>query len=276
MKLIGNKTSLRSPEFHERKERQRKIRLTITTIVLLIVVVGPILLLRNKYILISNIQIVGNEVTPSADIESIVANDLAGDYLLVIPKSSAIFYPKNKIKNDILNDIPRLSVADVSLSNPHSLTVAVRERTPSALYCTDVTNIQNPSDCYFLDASGYIFSSAPAFSGGVYMVYSSDPALDTPLRTQFMSSASFSELANFIGTLAHIPLSPKVFVLKTDEDDLLLPSGTVVMWKPEQNLDAVYTNLNAFLTDPSLNKSTVPNLLYIDLRFDDKVFYKFK
>jgi cell division septal protein FtsQ len=276
MKLVGNKKAIRSPEFHEKKERERKIRLALVVLAVTIVIVGPILILRIKALLISNIQISGNQVTASADIESIVANDLSGDYLWVIPKSSALLYPKSKIKNDILSAIPRISAVEVSLSNTHSLSIAVGERTPFALYCTQVADISNPSDCYFLDSSGYIFSVAPAFSGGVYMVYASDPALDTPLRQQFMPSQQFKNLSDFIGNLSHIPLAPSIFVSKTDEYDLLLPSGTVVMWKPTQDLDTIYSNLSAFLTDPSLDKSTTSNFLYIDLRFDDKVFYKYK
>lgn len=276
MKLVGNKKSIHSTEFHEKRERQRKIRLGAIILLVLIIIIGPILLLRIKSFLISTIQISGSEVTASEDLEAIVAHDLSGNYLWVIPRSSAVLYPGNRIKNDILADIPRISNVDVSLSNAHSLSIVVRERTPFALYCKQIADIKNPSDCYFLDTSGYIFSIAPAFSGGVYMVYSSDPILDTPLRQQFVPSGNFRNLTNFIANLSHIPLSPKIFVAKTDEYDLLLPSGTTIMWKPAQDLDAVYSNLSTFLTDPSLDKSTVGNLLYIDLRFDDKVFYKYK
>lgn len=276
MKLVGNKKAIRSSEFHHKKERERKIRLTLVTLAVLVVIVGPIMLLRMKSVLISTIVVSGNEVTASSDIESIVTNDLAGDYLWVIPKSNALLYSEDKIKADILAAIPRIETVNVSLSSLHNLNVVVSERTPSALYCTNVSDITNPTGCYFLDASGYIFSAAPAFSGGVYMIYSSNPALDNPLRQQFMPASQFQNLANFLGTLSHIPVVPKVFVAKTDEDDLLLPSGTVIMWKPTQDLDTIYSNLSAFLTDPSLTKNTPSSFLYIDLRFDDKVFYKYK
>jgi len=276
MKLVGNKKAIRSPEFHERKERQRRILLCFIVLATVIIVVGPILILRIKSLLISTIQINGNEVTDSQDLEAIVAHDLSGNYLWVIPRSSALLYPANKIKSDILSAIPRINRVDISLTNAHSLSIVIHERTPFALYCKQIVDIKNPSDCYFLDSSGYIFSIAPAFSGGVYMVYSNDPTFDTPLRQQFMPSTQFKGLTDFVGNLSHIPLSPKIFVAKTDEYDLLLPSGTTVMWKPSQNLDAVYSNLSTFLTDPSLDKSTISNFLYIDLRFDDKVFYKYK
>src|SRR6185312_15826850 len=242
MKLVGNKKAIRSSEFHHKKERQRKIRLTLIALAVIIVVVGPIFLLRLKSIQISSIQISGNAVTASADIESIISNDLSGDYLWVIPKSNALLYSKNKIKNDILAAIPRISAVNVSLSGLHALSVVVSERAPFALYCTQLSDITNPSDCYFLDASGYIFSPAPAFSGGVYMIYSSTPALDNPLRQQFLPSEQFANLASFISNLSHIPVTPKIFVASADEYDLFLPSGTTIMWKPTQDLGTVYSN----------------------------------
>jgi cell division septal protein FtsQ len=276
MKLVGNKKGIHSPEFHRKKERQRKIRLVAITLAILIVIIGPILIFRNKRLLISDIQVQGNQVTASADIEDIVTGDLSGNYLWVIPKSSAFFYQKTKIKSDILKNLPRVSAVEVSLSAFHALTVTVAERTPSALYCTNTTDIENPTDCYFIDSTGYIFSSAPAISGGVYMVYTSDPALTAPLKTSFMPAQQFQKLSDFIANLAHIPLEPKIFVQKVDEDDLLLPDGTTIMWTPTQDLDTVYSNLSTFLNDPSQSKTPLNNLLYIDLRFKDKVFYKYK
>ena len=105
---------------------------------------------------------------------------------------------------------PRLKFAQVSLLNTKSLSLNTAERTPSALYCRDIQDISAPINCYFLDSSGYIFSEAPAFSGGVYFVYSSDPNLEVPLRAQYLESKKFVQIDAFIKSLADIGLYPKV------------------------------------------------------------------
>lgn len=278
MKIIGNKKALHTPEFHKKKQREKRIRVTLISIVILIIIVVPILILRNQHFLINAIKIKGNVVTKSEELQAIVANDLAGNYLWVIPRSNALLYPKQKIIRDLMQNEPRLKFIEVKLFSPKSLVVSVSERIPLALYCKDIANTSTPTSCYFIDASGFIFSEAPAFSGGVYFVYSSDPLIDTPLRVQYLDSKKFKELDVFINSLGDIGLYPKVFVLKNAEYHLILSNGAVIMWKETQNLDQVHSNLSSFVEGDSFqkDKNNINNILYIDLRFGNKIFYKYR
>jgi len=178
----------------------------------------------------------------------------------------------------LMNTIPRLSNVDINSSNVQSIVVNVQERTPTALYCKDVSNTSTPVDCYFIDANGFIFSEAPAFSGGVYFVYSSEPLLDVPLRAQFMEVKKYKLLDVFIKSIGDAGLYPKVFVSKKSEYHLILSNGGDIMWKEGQNLDQIRSNLVAFVEDSNFqkDKNNLNNILYIDLRFGNKIFYKYK
>lgn len=278
MKLIGNKRAIHSPEFHKKKEKERKIRRGFYIILAILIAVTPIVILRQNKFLISKIQIQGNQVTKTSELEAAVSRDLAGDYLWLIPRASALFYPKKKLLADVLSSFPRLSSAEAALDDSHSLTLNLTERAPAALYCRDISQPQAPTGCYFIDDSGYIFSSAPAFSGGVYVAYSSDPVLDSPVGQQFLPSATFAKVRHFAADLALQHLEPATFLLKDIEYDVALSAGPVIMLKAGGDLDQVESNLTTFVNDPTLLKgsNTFSELLYIDLRFGNKVFYKFK
>lgn len=278
MKIIGNKNALHTPEFHKKKQIEMRIRIFIISLVFIILIVVPIIILRNSHLIISNIELKGNVVTNSEELQTIIADDLAGNYFWVIPRSDALLYPKQKIIKDLMNKEPRLSMVELKLLNLKNLSVIVAERTPKALYCKDVTDTLNPAGCYFIDASGFIFSEAPSFSGGVYFVYSSDPVLDTPLRTQYFDTKKFNQLDVFIKSLGDIGLYPKIFILKNDEYHLILSNGGDIMWKATQDLEQVRSNLSSFIEDASFqqNKNNLNNIQYIDLRFGNKIFYKYR
>ncbi len=272
MKIIGNKNALHTPEFHKKKLRERYIRITIGVLILIVVVGVPTFFLRQERFLISTVQVQGNEITKSEEIEKIIQNDISGDYLWLIPRSSVLLYPNNKIKNDILRQIPRLISLNLSLTDSRTLLVTIVERKPFALYCV------GEMKCFFLDQTGYIFSEAPAFSGGVYMIYSTVPVFETPLGKNLVPANDFVALSTFIKSLPALNLNPQSLLIQNGEEHLTLSSGGIIMWKASANFETLRSSLESFLSDPSFTKESKPleKILYIDLRLGNKIFYKFK
>jgi hypothetical protein len=276
--LIGKDTAIRTPEFHQKKERQRKFRIAAGIILFVILVGAPIYLLRNTHFLISQIEIKGNNVTKSELIQEIISKNIEGNYAWIIPKSNILLYPKHNIQTELLATVPRFNNVDIRLENTRTLVVEVSERTPFALYCKDVQDVLNPAGCFFLDASGYIFSEAPAFSGGVYQVFSSEPSFEEPLRQRFLDPQTFGKLPEFVDSLGKIGVFSKALVDKDDEFHVVLANGAVIMWKKTQDLENIHSNLESFMKDPNLNSNnkTLDRILYLDLRFGNKIFYKFR
>ena len=277
MSIIGNKSAVRTPEFHKKKVREQRIKIALLILGAIVLVAVPIYLLVTPKFVITNIHLVGNNVTKSEDIQRIVVDDMSGNILWFFPRSNVALYPKKKIELDLLRAIPRLASADLSLTDAHSLTVTVAEREPVALYCKDVSHPNAPTGCYFLDDQGFIFSEAPSFSDGVYHVFSSDPVIDAPLSTTYLPPATFAPLNPFIKSLNDAGLYPKVFVSKDGEDDLILSNGGKIMLKSDADFDLAKSNLTSLISDPSFLKGGhgLNDLLYIDLRFGNKIFYKF-
>jgi hypothetical protein len=149
---------------------------------------------------------------------------------------------------------------------------------PVALYCKDVTNPNSPTGCYFLDDQGFIFSEAPSFSDGVYTVFSSDPVLDEPLSKTYLAPDVFAPINPFIKTLEESGLYPKVFVTTMDEYHLILSNGGLIEWKSSTDFEQIRSSIASLIIDPSFLKenNALDNLLYIDLRYGNKVFYKFR
>lgn len=271
MKLVGNSKAIRSVEFHKQKLMERWVKGVLLALLFTALVVVPTLILRSEKLLIQKFEISGNLVTRSEEMEALLSEYLSGSHLFFIPKKSSVLLNRSKIEQGLLSQIPRLSLAKVSLKDLNTLEVLVEEREPFALYCEDFQDLDNPSGCYFLDESGYLFSEAPDFSGGVYMVYAKEPILETPLRTQLIDAESLKEVSEFVNNLPKLGFTPKVLVEKGDEYALILSTGTEIKWKLTQNLRSLASDFELLLQKPEAKEIIFGDLLYIDLRIDNRI-----
>ena len=276
MKIFSKGDAIRSPEFHKRKERERWFKITVFFIFLLVFIITPIYLFRMDQFQVKNIELEGNSVTQYEDIATIVSRDLEGSYLFLFPRSNALIYPKNKLKEDILMSIPRIQDIDLKLTNPRTLKIEIKEREPAGIYCLDLKS--QSEGCYFMDNEGYIFSKAPSFSGDVYYLYSSNPPIEDPLGKNYLNSEEFQKLIPFVNTLKEIGIATRSLLATTNEYYLELPGEGRIIINKEDNLKTVAENIESFLKDQDITKTTnfLENVSYIDMRFGNKVFYKLK
>ncbi|MEX2010212.1 MAG: hypothetical protein WD874_00175 [Parcubacteria group bacterium] len=281
MKLFKKEKILRTPETKRKKEKERRIKLIIFSLLFIILTAGPLYLARMDRFQIKSIQIEGTSVTREEDIEKIIASNLKGNYLWLIPKSNALLYPKKKIEETLLRQIPRLSLASASLLSPESLLVRVAEREPFALYCKRavIDGAILPEDCYFLDKSGFIFAEAPAFSGDVYHIYTEEPSFENPLGRVYLGEKQFRNISYLIEELKLLGVHGRVFQTKEDEYHLYLPNAGDIKWKDSMDLNQIYSNLSSLLQskDIASDPTFLDRILYIDMRFgNNKLSYVFR
>lgn len=273
MKLVGNSRAIRSPEFHKKKQKERAFRLSLFVVLFILIVAIPAFAMRHERLLINNVVVEGNGATTSEEIEDIVRERLQGNLLWFIPRANALIAPEGRIEERLLADIPRLSSAEVNLDNLKTLRVVVRERTPFALYCENIEVISHPSKCFFLDQSGNIFSEAPDFSGEVYMIYSASPVLESPLRSQLIEPKEFGNINAFVSELQTLGILAKAVVRRGEEYAAVLSGGAELKWRSGQNLSDLVSDLRAFLRDSKMKAAAFGDLMYIDLRFDNKIYW---
>lgn len=226
---------------------------------------------------ISKINVYGAEVISPELIVSTASEVISGYYLWVIPRNNFILYPENKLLSEIRTRFPRFSSVDISLTSLTDLDIAVSEREPFALYCGDVSKPNESSSCYFLDRTGLIFDRAPSFSSGVYFVFAStSPALE-PLGQVLLPSSEFESLMNFVDRLATLGIKGDTLVMSPDDFTMTTTNDGEVIWRRSTPYDIVFSNLESFLTEPSIasQRDFVQRVRTLDLRTEDKVFYRF-
>jgi hypothetical protein len=274
--IKGGKT-LRTPEFEKKKKKQRHLKIGLV-VVLITMSLGLFLYgLRHERILIAEVSVEGAEVVSVEELEEVIWSALRGNYFLIVPRKNFLFYPRQSIALRLLDEVPRLSRVETNLDTARRLEVRVSERVPFALYCENVKELTAPKGCYFLDEEGFIFAEAPLFSGAVYFIYSLEEPLDGPVGRHIMEEEEFRELGEFISSFNELGIKTRLYRGGKDDRVLVMPGSGEIIWRTRDGFKTPFDNLVAFLSTDAIKaeRNFIERVRYIDLRFSNKVFYRF-
>jgi hypothetical protein len=278
MRIVSSGKVLNSAEFYEKKKRKKRLRLYFFLVAFLVLLLAVIYISRHRQLLISEVTILSEDTADADEIIQAVGRLLSGHYFLVFPRSNALLYPRETIERSLLEEFPRLKSVDLNLSNLQRLFVTVEERTPFALYCTHAHSPADIADCYLIDEEGFIFAPAPAFSGDVYFVYTTQNPIENPLAKRFLAATEFKSLTKFIERLEMLKIEAMILEVWAEEYRVKLPSGGEIIFRRESDLSLIYSNLEAFLSSDAIRTQSdfLDKIQSLDLRTENKVFYKFK
>lgn len=272
MKIVSSGKGLHSPEFYKKKQKAKRIKLVVSILAILAFLILVTYFFRWEKFIISEVVIAEEIAVDREEIIEAIKSELGGYYLYVIPKANALIYPRKALRNRLNREFPRFESFDLNLEGMKKLTFSAKERSPFALYC------QSSDTCYFLDENGFIFSLAPSFSEGVYFVYKTKNSIESPLGKSILIENDFIGLTKFIKNLPTLGIDFLAIEIGSEDYKLELKSGGEIIWKKETGLGVVYSNLEAFLSDEAIKSQTdfLDKISRLDLRTENKVFYKFK
>jgi len=243
---------------------------------------------REPFVRVQAIVIEGEEALSEQEISAALGAHLLGTYATVIPRDSIFFYPREAMERDLSERFKRLKEVEVSGVGFDSIQVTLDERTPAYLWCGKEKEVVT-TGCYFLDNEGYVFERAPTFSGSVLVRFygpleEGEASLSYTTEEDaagrfFLTSRQFAPLAAFLGSATALSLTPSYLVKKESGDaELYLKEGGKVVISLKEDMEKTLSNLESALDAEPLKSDMAKRrsaLQYIDLRFGNKVFFKF-
>ncbi len=273
-----------------RKRRIHKIRLFLIFLLLLFLVIfGLSYFSFHKRVTLNNVIISGNSIVDEKEVKTHIENNIKGKYFHLFSKSNIFIYPRKQIYDDLMISFPRIKSLSIYREKSNILHVDIEERLGSYLYCgEDVPEDKNQigENCYFLNNDGYIFDKAPYFSGDIYFkYYMSLPDSDLSLYgSQMIDQNRFHEIVRFIDGVMALSFKP-IYLHVLDNGDVSLylkgvgDNNPRILFKKDDDLLIILDNLSLAMKKPEFSKeitSKYSTLQYIDLRFKNKVVYKFE
>ncbi len=225
---------------------------------------------------LTNVLVRGDVRVKHADIENVVAINLAGAYGGLFSRSNALIYPRETLEKELLT-IPLIKTAQVSRSAFNTLVVTVTERMENALFCKDMY-----VDCFSVDEQGFIFASVPdhVASSSRMLVYS-DESIEQPLGVQLLEPKQFTHLAYFMNQVQKLDIDPvRVRMASTSNHIIIdLAKGAKVFVDRGGDLTPILENISTVLRDPLIAPSFsqfLTRLEYIKFDGGNKVVYKMR
>ena len=250
---------------------------------------------------ISTINVTGTELEDPSLIQGSVDRLIHDDSNHFFSRANIFTYPKAEIVRALSVDFPRIGSATVSRTSLFSQTldVSVTERQPFALWCATV------DDCYEMDESGYIFAEGSEASSTMYIFQDGFASSTASVATSSAVAAAAEAISPQAGSTvlttgtsspigqqyvpAHLPgilallqdfgqagVTPRGAIVENDEDfSVPLAEGFTVKASFGESADMLSRNLQLILSSESL-QGKLNDLEYIDLRFGNRVYYKFK
>jgi hypothetical protein len=266
-------------------KRQRKILLlrSAAAAVFSVAIVGLLSWLSfNEYISISSIEVEGNSVLTKGEIIALAQARLDGEYFFLFSRRNTILYPRAGIKEAILSAHKRVHEVEVRTTGFTSAKIILKERSPYALWCEGRTvDGISGEHCYFLDTDGYIYANAPDFTGNAFFKYFGALSLEdkSVIGSQFLAAREFKALDAIRLSFSDFhPLGKAVAlrVLPGEDAELSFESGGKLLFLRKGKPVELLANVKSIFESDVFEGRNVDFLDYIDLRFGNKVYFKFR
>ena len=280
--MLKRRSTLRSPN----RARRRRIILIAKSFALCAVVAllvfGISYLSKIPALTIREINIRGNSTVSSTEIERMALEPMQGNYLGLFSRKNIFLYPRRAIKDAIHKRFSQVKNITISFKNFHTIYITIEEYKPSAVWCSEKngkSGVIFTDNCYFMDEAGYVFGQSPQFSGNVYPRYYGLISSTSSIGSQYLSADDFRTLNAFVSKVSSLGLASRRVVAEEDDTfKMYLENGGTILFSAKVGLEKTLENLQSVLSSSSLSRkgdSPLSGLDYLDLRFGNKIFYKF-
>ncbi|MEK7227771.1 MAG: hypothetical protein AAB681_00240 [Patescibacteria group bacterium] len=272
-----NNRVLKQDESVKKKKNRVSKKQLIFFVVVLGLLSGVFFMLRSPKLQITSVSTVGTEVIDAADIESRVKGQLEGKWLWFFPRTSTFLISQSSLEKNLKKDFSRIETVSIKRIDLHTLGVNIKEYSARYLWCTGEVG----DDCYLMDNNGVVYNSAPVFSGTAYVkIITGAPVETIPFLA--MTTEEITRVADFVKGLSDINITATVFKVvypRKIEIDFLHNKDTaqLIVDPTIPTITSLEYLFSALRADPlaGLFRDLEKKLLYIDVRFSNKVVYKF-
>ncbi len=264
---------------NKKKIRKIKINHGIIFKILFVVFLGVVIysFIFSSFLEVSEIEINGLETLSQKNVEESAKNITNGKYIGFIPKNNILFIMRGNFSKKLTGEFKKIEEIKIKKKFPNKLIIEIEERSLVLTLCSQ-------GNCFFVDKKGYAYAEVDFDSEEVRqnnlvkLIDESEKPIsegDLVLRPSFVEFI-FS-IANEIRDKANVGITNEYrsksliaeeVIVQTDKGwDIYLSSNFPI----DKSARILKTILNKQISLKDANE-----LEYIDLRSENKVFYRMK
>lgn len=197
---------------------------------------------------------------------------LDGRHLFLFSKRNFLLIPRSKIKEIVTEDIAVKNV-DINLNGLKQISVEIEEYEGVLKWCGN--SYLNPGSCYLINNLGVVFANDIFVD--VPVIYGIFENEENIIGKEIMELGDFVNLTSFATNLTELNIhvdyidteDGETFAIHTTESPYILITNYI-------SSEDLLNNLNTVIETEEINEAQFDNIEYIDLRFDNRVFYQLR
>ena len=305
MALKGRKTFLRKAAFNRRRQRRRLRTFFIIILLLMsagLLVFGAVKIFSAEQFLVEHLVFEGAGNISEDDLRSAVWGYLRENVFFVLPKRNFLILDEKEISHVLLGAFPRVANAEVRKDIfSQTLFIEIKERTLWAVLCresgigdreagTDVSlqtaknelqtkdyESQTESDCFYVAEDGIAYERAPEFKGALITKIYDKSGDIVSVGSPALRDARFHIVRVFVRAaeeLQEIEIVQFVFNKSNETIEIITGEEWSIFIDESVSPETALENLILSLREEIKEKRA--DLDYVDLRYGNKVYYKFR
>ena len=274
--MSDSNTSSKAPRHSPLRARRRRTRVLIGLGLLTLAALAAYGVSSASYLpqfSIHNVVVVGTKEIRAELVEAYAEAALFDGTYALLSSSNIFLYKHEKIVQAVQDHLPRVRSVNVSRGSllAQAVVVSIEERASFARWCGKDT-------CFLMDESGFIFALQATSSISEVVRYTFTGALPKTGDAigQTLVGEKFGEFVALLKQLEDADFAPlEISVESTQDFSVSLARGFVLHASFNNDLEKVARDLELVLGSNAL-RGKESQLEYVDLRFGNRVYYKFK
>ncbi|MCA9353574.1 hypothetical protein KC842_01750 [Candidatus Nomurabacteria bacterium] len=284
---MSKRKSIETPHIQKirrKKKLQKRNKNILFSFLFLVLFVGLLVLLNQDFARIKSVEIKDSGSIDANLLKQETEKILEERMLLgILPGDSKFLLPKNKIEDRLSVEFTKIQEIEFK-KRGGKLVISVLEYDPLFVWCNSLE--EDMEECFYTSEEGYIYEEAPTIIGSVFIILDSSKTtekIEKGIGDFVLGEEDFEIIKKHIIVFDTLGLKSRRISFGDEKQAELVFSyydnfSNMYFaydggW--EDRLEALSSALG---TEPlsSSKKEYFANLEYLDIRFDDKVYYKFR
>lgn len=228
----------------------------------------------SSFLTVNNIKINGISSISEDLIKEMTQKEISGEYFFGNQKNNLLLVNDKKIEEKISSEIRKIKTVNIKKKFPHSLIIEIEERKIFLAVC-----VMSKENCYLLDEMGQAFDIFSFASQAIFPILYCESEEKIDLGGVVLDKYYMEKIIFLQKKLKEESAFKSEYILETPSfisQDVRVKTkeGWKIFFNTNTNLEKQFQKLKLVL-----EKEILPDerkkLEYIDLRIENKVFYKF-
>ncbi len=259
-------------ELRIKKRKKVALRALVALFIIVAVCVGlGYLLFFAKLLDVRTIDISGAEIIPSTDLKTVAEDWLNGGFLGLTRNKNLLFISAGGLASELTAKFPRIDSAEIRKEFPHGLKISVTERKPAGIWCFVAL-----AKCFYFDKNAVAYAEATQSSGFLILNVADHQGQAVTLGSRVSSEEWTKNIIMARELLPKVGVSVAEFTISSgsfDEFDSKTSEGWRILFSNSTDITKQIASLGILFRDKlPVEKRT--GLQYVDLRIQDRIYYK--